>query len=69
MTQQRSDPGEVARGLSKAQREWVLHGPYRHWTQTTRALAKKGIAPLVGIRGINEFGAAVRACLMEDERG
>lgn len=54
----------IAKGLSEAQRDYVLHGPYPHWTQTHRALDRKGIRPLVGVRGLNDFGLAVREVLM-----
>lgn len=57
------DAETIAKGLSKTQREYVLHGPYPHWTKTHRALGKKGIRPLVGVRGLNDLGLAVRAIL------
>lgn len=54
----------IARNLTEAQREYVLHGPYPHWTRTHKALDKKGIRPLVGVRGLNDFGLAVREWLL-----
>lgn len=60
------DAETVAKGLTEAQRDYVLHGPYPHWTRTHRALGKKGIRPLVGVRGLNDFGNAVRAAILKD---
>ena len=57
------DPAEIAAKLTRAQREYILDGPYHHWTQTRRALERKGIKGLVGMRGFNELGNAVRAHL------
>lgn len=56
----RTDPARIAKKLSPTQREYMLHGPYHHWTSTRRALERKGIYSLIGMRGFNELGLAVR---------
>jgi hypothetical protein len=61
------DAETIAKGLSAAQRLYVLNGPYPHWTQTHRALGRKGIRPLVGVRGLNDLGVAVREILLRDQ--
>lgn len=55
----------LAKRLSRSQREYVLEGPYPHWTQTRWALERKGIASQSHIDRLSDLGLAVRARLEE----
>lgn len=53
----------IAAKLTEAQREYVLHGPYPHWTRTRKALERKGIETWATMFTLNKFGLEVRQVL------
>src|SRR5690606_37551797 len=54
---------QIAAGLTEAQREYVLYGPYPHWTRTRKALERKGIETWTTMFTFNKLGLAVRTIL------
>jgi hypothetical protein len=73
-------PSEIARGLSKAQREMLLKGQWPAWqrelreTRVKAALERKGLCTFTHViagRGdfrLSDLGLAVRAHLQENPR-
>ena len=57
------DPKAIARGLSEAQRRYIIEGPHPHWTQTRYALARRMLVKGDGTLG--SLGLQVRALLLE----